>query len=129
VSDEAARSCVAKWHDHKVANVSGAENLDIGMANMQGFLWNLIHLNALITARMRNEQFLPAELNGTQQLDIKLLLAGALLVQNEERSCVEKVVAEHACEASDTIGHIAADVLTVFTHFPVRLMICAASFT
>jgi len=84
-SHEAALNFVAKWHGHKIENVSGAKRLDIGVAAVQGFMMNLKHLKASNIARVRNEQFLPVAFNGTQQLDFKSLLNGLQIPANSQR--------------------------------------------
>jgi len=76
VNHEAALNFAATWHGRKIANVSGAKRLDIGVAEVHGFMGNLKHLKASNITRMRKEQFLPAAFNGTQKLDFKSLLAG-----------------------------------------------------
>jgi len=75
VSHEAAINFATKWHGNKIPNISGAKRLDIGVADVQGFIGNLKHLKQSKIARMHNEQFLPVAFQGTQRLDFKPLLA------------------------------------------------------
>jgi len=75
-SHEAALNFAAKWHGHKIASVRGVKRLDIGVAEVQGFIGNLKHLKRSKIARMHNEQFLPVAFEGKQKLDFRSLLAG-----------------------------------------------------
>jgi len=75
VSNEAAINFATKWHGNKIPNIRGVKRLDVGVANVQGFIGNLKHLKASNIARMHKEQYLPAAFNGAQKVDFKSLLA------------------------------------------------------
>jgi len=75
ISHQAAVEFAARWHGQKLVDCGHVKRLDVGAASIQGFFENLKHLKKHKISKLRNESFLPLVFKGTNQLDIKALLA------------------------------------------------------
>lgn len=83
-SYEAAVNFISKWHGEKLVTCSRAKRLNIGVAPVQGFFENLRQLKKRSVSQLRQNEFLPMAFIGTQQMDIKALLARRELNEVDE---------------------------------------------
>lgn len=93
ISHQAAVDFAARWHGQKLVECRFVKLLDIGAAAVQGFFENLKYLKKRKVSKLRNDNFLPLAFKGTNQLNVKALLAQKDLSTLDEHQLDEFVSA------------------------------------